>query len=279
MNIATILHTHGQVETTYDTIDSIKKYMTNDVLLLIDGAGIHNFDQNKIPVPYLTGFRHGFGRSPYRNIVLGLMHAANQWPDADWYCYMEYDCLVGSSAFKQDLLKAQENNVWIMGNDFREKQEDQGKRSVKMDLVEAMLGEKFKEIVYLLGAFLFYNKDFIKKLKEENFFEKFLYLTNDFQKGWFPNYHGPAAWDLIEHLMPTLAEHWGGKVGQFAKWSDKTNSWVSGNFRRYPIRWQPQLFGNDESLQASLMHPLKDYNHPIREFHRNKRLRKSNEQR
>ncbi len=267
MEITTIVHTHGKPDVTFDTVDSIKAYMTNQILLLVDGAGWHNFDKNS-SVSMLKGFHHGYYRAPYRNIILGLMSAAQHWPDSDWYCYLEYDCLIGSSVFKKDLAAADKSNVWLIGNDFREKEE----LKVGFPLLEVMLKTKFEEIVYLLGAALFYNKKFIKKCIEENFFERFLYYTNEFKQGFFPGYQGPAAWDLIEHMMPTLAQHWGGKVAQFAKWSQKSKTWVGGNYRRYPIRWQPDLFlVEHEYLQASVMHPLKEYKHPVREFHRNKR--------
>jgi hypothetical protein len=270
MEITCIVHTHGEPNLTMDTIDSVRTYMTDQVLLLVDGAGWHNFNPQIHNVNMLKGLYHGYPRAPYRNIILGLLAATQNWPNSDWYCYLEYDCLIGSSIFKKDLDLANKSNIWLLGNDFREKEE----RKVQLTWLESMLKTKFQEIVYLLGAVLFYNKKFIKKCIEENFFERFLYYTNDFTQGFFPGYHGGAAWDLTEHMMPTLAKHWGGKVTQFAKWCQTTRTWIGGNYKRYPIRWKPDLFlVEHEYLQAAIMHPLKSYNHPIREYHREKRNR------
>ena len=270
MEITAIIHTHGKPEVTWDTVDSVKQYMTDQILVLVDEAGWDQFDLSKATTSMLKGFYHGYYKAPYRNIIMGLLAAAKNWPNSDWYAYVEFDALIGSSAFKNDLVLAEKQNVWVIGNDYRDKQ------TVQFPLVELMLKTKFKEIVYLLGSVLFYHKNFIKKCMEENFFERFLHYTNDFKNGFFPDYTGKAAWDLIEHLMPTLAKHWGGEVQQFAKWSSKLG-WISGNYRRYPIRWQPDLFFvEEEYLQASIMHPLKDIDHPVRKFHRDKRIRKKN---
>lgn len=287
MEITAIVHTHGNPELTWDTVDSVKHYMTDQVVVLVDEAGWNQFDLKTAPANMLKGFYHGYFKAPYRNIIMGLLAAAQNWPNSEWYAYLEFDSLIGSSAFKTDLELATKQNVWLIGNDYRDKQ------TVRFPLVEMMLKTKFEEIVYLLGAVLFYHKNFIKKCMEENFFEKFLYYTNDFKNGFFPGYEQaiispsvqngyvhrsmsrrePSAWDLIEHMMPTLAKHWGGEVQQFAKWN-QSGVWA-GNYRRYPIRWQPELFLVDhEYLQASIMHPLKSFSHPIREFHRNKRNRK-----
>lgn len=267
MKIAAIVSTHGSPDVTMDTVASVNYYMTNDVVLLVDGAGWHHFyPKYSDNVCMLKGLYHNYPRSPYRNIVLGLMSAAKQWPDHDWYTYIEYDALVGSSSFKKDLELAAKSGVWLLGNDYREKQ------TVKFPLIELMLKTKFEEVVYLLGAVLFYHKNFIKKLMADNFLDRFLFYTNEFKNGFFPGYVGPAAYDLIEHLMPTLAKHWGGKVCQLAKWSQKFGTWVGGNYRRYPIRWQPDLFFVEhEYLQSAIMHPLKTFDHPVREFHRTKR--------
>lgn len=271
MKVACLVHTHGKPDVTWDTIDSIRAYMTEDILLLVDGVGWHHFDTQNAPVGLLKGFPHGLPKAPYRNVTLGLLALIQHYPDSDWYAYLEYDALVGSSAFKCDLEDAGSKNIWLVGNDYREREE----RKVQFPLIEVMLGEKFQEIVYLLGAVLFLNKSFAMKLIESKFLERFLYYTNDFREGYFPGYHGPAAWDITEHLLPTLAKHWGGNVTQFAKWRAESNMWVAGNYRRYPIRWRPDLrMIPEEYLQASIMHPLKSYDHPIREFCRQKRSRK-----
>lgn len=268
MNIAAIVHTHGDPQLTWDTVDSVKHYATDKVLVLVDEAGWDQFDLTNAPANMLKGFYHGYHKAPYRNVILGLFAATQHWPDVDWILYLEFDALIGSSVFKNDLEWATKQNVWLMGNDYRNKQ------TVQFPLVEMMLKTKFEEVVYLLGAVLFYHKDFIKKCMEENFFERFLYYTNDFKNGFFPGYTGPAAWDLIEHMMPTLAKHWGGNVRQFAKWSQSARTWIEGNYRRYPIRWQPDLFDVEhEFIQASIMHPLKKNDEPIRIYHREKRNR------
>jgi hypothetical protein len=275
MEITALIHTHGKPEVTWDTVDSVRHHMTNQILVLVDEAGWHHFDPKAAPVNMLKGFYHGHYKASYRNVALGMLAMAQHWPDSDWYAYLEYDCLVGSSAFKQDLQIAADQGVWIIGNDYREQEQ----RKVKFPLIEKMLGKKIEEIVYLLGAVMFFNKKFIQKAMQENWFERFLYYTNDFRDGFFPGYHGPAAWDLTEHLLPTLAKHWGGKVSQFAKWKAEANMWLGGNYRRYPIRWQPELqLVEQEYLQASIMHPLKSYDHPIREFYRAKRMRKKMEE-
>lgn len=268
IDIAAILHTHGQPEVTLDTLESIHHYLTDQTLVVVDGAGWDHFKSLKMPSKILKGFYHGYFRAPYRNVILSLMHAAKTWPNSDWYAYLEFDCLIGSSVIKKDFELADEHNIWLIGNDYRAKQ------TVRFPLVEMMLKEKFEEIVYLLGAVLFYSKKFIHKLLEVDFFERFLWLTNEFRDGFFPGYEGPAAWDLAEHMMPTLAKHWGGNVTQFAKWNQHIAQWVGGNYRRYPIRWRPDLDVTEEvHFQSAIMHPLKELNNPIRVFHREKRHR------
>src|SRR5215467_13191633 len=111
MDIAAIIGTHGSPELTLDTIDSVKHYMTDKVLLAVDEAGWQNFEHMKLPVYKLKCFYHNFPRAPYRNVILSLLSACQQWPKVDWLCYLEYDCLVGSAVFRRDLAAAAKNNV------------------------------------------------------------------------------------------------------------------------------------------------------------------------
>jgi len=262
MKITAILNTHDVPETTLDTIDSVRRYMTEDILVVVDGHAWQTYAGINLPTYKLKGFNHNWYKSPYRNIILGLYTAASNWPNADWFCYMEYDCLVGSSLFKKDLEAAAKEGIWCVGNVYR------GGQTVDLRLLEKIVGGKFEEAVYLLGACVFYHKDFIKLLLEKEFLQRFLFYTNPFQRGFFPYYD---AWDLTEHALPTIVRHFGGKVKQFATYNQMTGVW-GGNYRRYPIRLRPELtYEEQHFLQASIMHPLKTADHPIRKYHRAKR--------
>jgi len=261
MKLVCILNTHGNPETTHDTIDSIKHYMTNDILMLVEGSAWSMFNTDDANVALLKGFNHSYYKAPYRNVALGLLAATQHYPSFDWYCYMEYDCLVGSKNFKTDLAVADKNNVWCLGNDLRSNQKE------KLPLVEAMLQQKFDEVFYILGACIFLNKRFMKRATELNFFERFLYFTNDFSNDFFPGYNG---WDVTEHLLPTLAKHWGGEVQQFAKWSKPLDCWAEGDYEKYPMRWRPDLT-EQECKKATIMHPIKDLGHPARALQRLRR--------
>jgi len=261
MKIATILNTHENSDVFHDTLDSICTWMSNDVLVLVDGVNWQQFAAEDLPVYKLEGLRHGCNKAPYRNVALGLKEASNLWPEADWYCYMEYDCLVGSSAIKNDLKLAEKEGIWCLGNDYRIS-------NIKFQLLECMLKTKFRESHYLLGCCVFFKNTFIQKLLEINFFERFLYLTNEFSQGFFPQYESQGGYDISEHLYPTLAVHYGGKIGQLANWSETHQKWT-GQFEKYPLRFRPDL--EEDYQNACLMHPLKTYDNPIREYYRKRR--------
>ena len=147
-------------------------------------------------------------------------------------------------------------------------------RANKMDLpfLEMIMKEKIKTTPnYLLGCCVFYRGDFINKLHE--FFERFLYYTNEFKNGFFPDYEDQGGYDFAEHLMPTLAVHHGGKVGGFSRWGDSEQAWIEGYYRKYPIRFRPDLTIEENYPEATILHPVKKYDDPIREYHREKRAR------
>lgn len=262
MKITAILNTHGMPDVTFDTLESIKHYMTDRILLLVDGVAWKDYEVLPTFAYKLKGFNHGLPRSPFRNVVLGLLKAALTWQDTDWFCYLEYDCLLGSSGFKKDLIQAEKEGVACLGNDLRINED------VDLSLVETILRTKIEEKVYLLGACIFYHSSFIKKALEEEAFQRFLFYTNHFSKGVFPLFE---AWDLTEHLLPSMVKCFGGKVKQLAVYNQKLDTWA-GNYRKYPIRFRPELtYELEHFLQASIMHPLKTYDHPIRHYHRTKR--------
>lgn len=254
VKIATILSVHNDVDLVLDTLDSVLEYMTEDVLLLIDGAS-KEFDNIDLPVHKLKGFRHGITKSPYKNVALGLKNVVELFPDADWYCYLEYDCLITSIRFKYNLEMATDRDIWMLGCDGHVDDKD-------IPLVSAMLKTPLNSSYYLLGACQFFSKFFMEKLKEINFFDRFLSLTNEFSGGDMPGYSG---YDVSEHLYPTLCRQFGGNIGVFSSWDNTEEKW-HGSHEVFPVRWQPEI--TEKYTEASIYHPLKNYDSPIRQYYR-----------
>ena len=261
MKIATLLNVHAEPELVLDTVDSIRAHMTNDILVLVDGAFKDRFRNVKMPCQKMAGFYHNCEKAPYRNLTLGLMTLADSF-DADWYCYIEYDCLVTSPGIKLDLASA-DPLVYCMGNDHRI-------GNNKFLLLEGMMKMEFPETHCLLGCCTFFRREFIRKLQEMDFFHKFLYMTNDFTGGFFPGFNHQEGYDFGEHLYPTLAANLGGQVRQLACYYGD-NNW-SGNYHRYPMRFRPEYDTRMEKFpEASIIHPVKSFDHPFRNLHRKKR--------
>lgn len=257
MEIATILNIYAKPDVVLDTLESITHYMTDKVLVVVDG-GSKVFDNVVLPVPRIRGLPQN-RPTPFRNVALGLGNLAEMHPDADWYCYIDYDCLVTSERFKANLKMAEERGVWMLGND--------GHIDDKyMPLINSLVGANLDHCnYYLIGACQFFHRNFIKKLLEIDFFDRFLHLTNSLDDT-LPGYHG---YDLSEHMYPTLCRYFGGNIGVFATWY--MGKW-HGSHRVFPIRWRPEIDPATENYpEASIMHPLKSYDHPIRAHHRERR--------
>jgi len=256
MKIATVLNVHSDPSLIIDTCSSIFAFCGPNVLLLVNGSTWEELKALELSVCKVRGFRHDVPKAPYRNVALGLKMVCEQWPTVDWYCYVEYDVLFASTRFQTNLRLAQDKNVWMLGNCGRVDE-------VKLPLVEAMLGEKLKSTYYLLGCCQFFHRNFMEKLLEIDFFDRFLFLTNSFSDGFFPAYSG---YDISEHLYPTLCRHFGGNVGVFATWDE--GKW-HGAYKYFPMRWKPEI---DEIFsEASIIHPVKSLNHPVRIYHRERR--------
>lgn len=190
MVVACVLSAHSHPETVLDTLDSVLTYMTKDVLVLIDGSS-DLFRDRQIPAHRVYGLPHGLPRSLYRNTALGYKSAVELFPDADWYCQIEYDCLVGNDRFRGSLERADEKDVWILGNDGHVDTEPLG-------LIGGLVGgDLLPNSYYLLGACQFLSRKFMETLLEHDFFDRFLFLTADFPGPDFPGYRG---YDLSEHM-------------------------------------------------------------------------------
>jgi hypothetical protein len=261
MNLALLLNVHENNPVVIDTLDSIFAHATKDVLVLVDGVAWNQFNNFDVPVSLMCGFKHGCPRSPYRNVALGLKMLFENWPLADWYCYTEYDTLFTSDLFKKNLKAAAEMGIWMLGNDGHIDYK-------KIPLVEAMLGVSLNSY-YLLGCCQFFSREFMQKMADMNFFDRFLNLTNQFTEGYMPGYTG---YDVSEHLYPSLCRHLGGNVGVFSSY-DEMGRW-HGHYRQFPVRWRPEISEAENFPETSILHPSKDINSSIRKHHRE--LRKWN---
>lgn len=270
MKIGVILNTHQNSMVFKDTLESILTYLGDQVLVLVDGISWDQFenDKEKIPVMFLKGLNHGVSSSPYRNMALGLMKGWEVWKDqVDWYCYLEYDCLIGSSAVKEHLKIAQDSGLWMVGNDFREYDK-------QINFVNNLAGKEIN-LKYLLGCCLFFNLKFMKKLNEDKVLKTILDFSNlHGNSPFFFSGQEKTIWnqvyDISEFLYPTLATCYGGKVGEFACWKEKTKEWT-GAFNEYTMRFRPDLNLTDPVFNSCIMHPLKDFTNPVRTYHRGKR--------
>lgn len=260
MNISVLLNVHSNPELVLDTLDSIQKYITKDILVIIDGASTA-FDRVSLPVFSIKGFHHHIPKSPYRNVALGLMSLYEKFPASEWFCYTEYDCLFASDRILTNLKYASDNDVWMLGNDGHVDE-------IRIPIIEAIVKEKFQGSYYLLGACQFFSNVFIKKLIDMDFFNKLLAATNSYSDGFFPLYQG---YDISEHMYPTIARQLGGKIGVFATYDYVKKQW-HGSYEVFPVRWRPDLDPETENFpEASIIHPIKQFQSPIRTHHREKR--------
>lgn len=266
MKISVLINTH-KTDVLFDTIDSVKTYVTKNIVTVVDG---HFWDDWGVNLPQeinpIKGFVHNFNRAPYKNYTLGLQEIYSRYPDSDWYCYIESDVLFTNDNFKNIIIK--NNDAWMLGNDKR----IYG-TTVRFPYLDSIMGFEIKETAYFLGCCVFFNKKFIEKLVEIDFFNKFLDATKNFKPGYFPDCDSQNVYDIGENLYPTLAHHYGGKLVQLANWNQKFNHWCGDYFRIFPMRWKPDITWEDNFPEASIMHPIKN-NSEIRTFHKLKRQRK-----
>lgn len=262
MELSVVVNAHPERSlVSIDTIESIFSHATKNVLMVVDSVGWHNYKDVPLPCHKLQGLYHGHHKAPYRNVALSLSSLSDLFPNSDWYGYVEYDILFASDRFKIDLKAAAEMGVWMMGCDGHIDEQT-------MPVIESMLGAKLKSPYYLLGCLQFFHKDFMKKLKEINFFERFLNLTSGFSNGFFPHYSG---FDLSEHMYPTICRHFGGNIGVFSSYDVETKKW-HGAGEVYPVRWRPEIDAETENFpNFSICHPIKLLDHPIRVLQKEKR--------
>lgn len=262
IDIAVVLNAHENSPVFRDTLESVGHHWTDDILVVADAKNWGQFRDLDLGFRKLEGFYHGKSSSPYRNVCLGLMKAWESWGDTKrWYCYMEYDCLVGSDRVQKDL--DSHEGMWIIGNDLRV-------NGGRIDFLERFQRARL-DLHYLLGCCVFLSREFMKALADDDFFERFLSFTN-FNVGEVcmrsPSGREEMVYDISEFLYPTLCVGYGGKVGELACW--ESSGW-RGDGVHYPMRFRPDLEG-ECFKDACVLHPVKSANNPIRSYFRSKRL-------
>lgn len=260
MKVSVVLSAHENSPVYRDTLESVRTYLSKDVAVLVDGFSWGQFASED--VEKIEGFRHGKASAPVRNMALGMMGAWERWGESsDWYCYMEYDCLVGSGEIRDHLRMADERGYWMLGNDLKTRPD------LTMPFLDGLEGSQVP-LHYLLGCCVFFSRKFMKILSEKSLFKRLLEKTNFFPSNpALENRKGRKfqVLDASEFIYPSLAVHYGGSIEQLASW--RNGSW-SGNFQHYPMRYRPDLSESDPFAQACVMHPLKDFENPIRARHR-----------
>lgn len=263
MEISVLINACGNTPLVGDSIEAIQTFVGKNILMVVDECYWKDWGEKAVfPVKKLQGLRHNYPKAPFRNITYGLYAAVQQWPNSDWFCYCEPDVLFVSHEYKKDLIVAKEMGDWCVGVNH--------KASDPMDLplLDVIIRDKLKETHYLLGCCVFYSGDFIRKLLELKFFDRFLTFTNDCENGNFPNYTG---YDFGEHLFPSLAVHYGGTIKSLINYNYIFEHPV-GDFKKYIIRWKPEIT-LDEELdlhKISILHPVKEMG-SLRWFYKRKR--------
>lgn len=261
MSVAIFMNAHDDTELVLDTIESVTAYVTSDMVTVVDGSFWESWGEElELPVHKMCGFRHKSQASPYRNILLGMKTAFELFPFREWYGYIEPDVLFGSSHILKDLQSMQED-VYLVGFDHRS-------TDAKFEFLDRIVGMSCPG-KYVLGCCFFLRREFVRRLIESNFVDRFLEMTNELQAGYFPGYDRSQVYDFAEHLFPSMAAVCHGGIHGISFFDVYANQWVGDD--RYLMRWQPAITEQDPYQYATIMHPVKSYDDPIRVHHRRKR--------
>lgn len=237
-NLAVQIHTHGHLEVTYDTVNRVRKHLTDKFTVICDRAGWKEIYSLK-DVPKLCGSYHAHINSPYRNQITGLSHLYRKYPNCTWYGNVEWDTAVNGNKILEDLDKANEIGAWNAGFDMRENDRD-------WPILSSKLQRKIEKTRYFIGCYLFFHHDFIKVCEKEGFFSKILMASRVYGPSW-PDYRD---WSVDEALLPSIARSYEKPGFELGCWYEERNR------EDYLIRYKPDWEELPEKWEAA--HPLKD---------------------
>ncbi len=282
MKIAAAVPAHADTHVVNDTLASIRLNMTENILVVADGWAYEKI-KDQVDGDVLSGLCQGGAQGSHANRMFGLSNLYAKYPDCDWYCWIEYDALVANDHFKQDLHEASPDE-WMAGFCVCRSRFD----APVFPVIFRYPG--LQELTYALGAVVFHRREFLAQLQADGMFEWVVNSTAAFSschiQGLVNQFPGltlnKEMYDLGEHLMGTLADRYGKKAKSLSHWEQQhwllqkhgssTTPYWSGNYQRYPVRWTPMLREEENILgTTSILHPLKEYDDPIRVFYRERR--------
>lgn len=248
MEIAAFVLTHNNPQLTFDTVDSVRLWMTDKVMVLVDAVGWGNFLGSDPKYDLCRGLPHGRPRSPFRNILFGMKELYLKHPNVDWYCYCENDVLFIGDQFKRDIEKAK--GKMLLGTNYRRD------RDWELPLLNRVVGGEVREQHYVLGCLMFMHRKFVAQLAEWS--KSLLRETERFESGFFPDFHGYA---FEEQLFPSLANYF--KAG-----SVQALSFEGRPHPNYISRFRPEINQSEVRAGATFLHPVKNADDPIRLHYR-----------
>jgi hypothetical protein len=245
---AASLNVHANPSLTRRNIDLIKRNVTHNISVLIEGSTYDNWPLDFFKdIQVIEGFKHTAPRNPYKNVFLNLKTTYEKFPNCDWYVFSEFDNFIINENFKNDFQYINENYS-LIANDFRQ-------IYCEDNLFESSLGIKFENFYCMLGCCYFIKKNFMEILYRE-IFEKFLSFSSFMPQGFYPNFH---QYDVTEVLLPTLCKYYNFDVFSYARFKEEDFSW-QGMYKKYMMRFRPNIEFFEVSKQASIIHPIKSEN-------------------
>ena len=248
MDIVTIINAHNNPALLKNTIDSVRRWVTDKIIVVIDAAGWYLFSNFKCPenTELVKGVYHNCYRSPYKNIAIGLNYAYAKYPKADWYNYIESDVMYLNDLFKEDL-RAKSDHTDLGFIQRTGKQGDQW-------LVEKIFQKKLP-VYFMLGAIHFYSHSCISQLVGIDFFSKVLEETKQYSGAAFPNFSHYAVEEVI---YPTASAVFG-RIGNLGNYDNTICKSSYGNIcERYAVRFTPEISEKEVTAFTSIAHPLKN---------------------
>jgi len=249
-SLAVVLNVHNNPPLVRDTIDALRAWATRKIVIIVDKKGWDQFSDFKHPdTEVVCGVYHGVGRSPYKNLAIGMKHLYERWPNEQWYLYTEFDVLFLNSGFKLDLARLEAEDVMLGGFQHRPKKGDNNNHWLTQDILGA---DKAKMCHKMLGAVLFHSQKCMKQLMEANFYDEVLERTKSYKGDRFPRFSDYAVEEII---YPSAAAAYG-KIAPLANVDDQRVS--------YRVRFVPEVRQGEVALSTSIAHPVKALDNPVR---------------